>query len=352
MMAHMSTHLRDYDFTVPNDLIAQTPRARRDASRLMVLVRSGACKPIHARFHALPHFLRDGDVLVRNVTRVIPARLYGRKAQTNGAVEILLLERIAAETTTTVRYIAMAQPLRRLPRGTEIIFHDKLLRGRIVARERDRVIIDFHCTGAFEEVLAQLGTMPLPPYITARLTDAARYQTIYAKYGESAAAPTAGLHFTPALFTALKARGIHIVDIELTVGLGTFATIKTEDVRDHTMHEEHFTITREAAQAITAARAQGRRIVAIGTTVVRALESATQADGTLATGRQSTRIFIHPGYRFRTVDALITNFHLPRSSLILLVSAFASRTCILAAYEEAVERRYRFFSFGDAMLII
>ncbi len=348
----MSDRLTDYAIDIPEELIAQTPQSRRDASRLMVLHRTrGTVR--HAQFSQLPQLLRHGDLLVRNATRVIPARLLGQKEGTGGAVEMLLLHRVSkAPAGAVARYQVMAQPLRRLGVGTRVVFGDGVLRAQVVSRTQEVLTVDFFSTVTMEEALAQCGEMPLPPYITRRLHDPQRYQTVYATEGASAAAPTAGLHFTSDICSQLRHRGVEIVDITLTVGLGTFAAIRSEDISQHEMHTEHYNISTAAAEAITTARQHGRRIIAVGTTVVRALESAVDDHGVIRSGTRSTNIFIRPPHTFRVVDAMITNFHVPQSSLIIMVSAFASREHILHAYACAVRERYRFFSFGDAMMII
>lgn len=339
--------LSDFDFYLPDELIAQTPVEPRDRSRLLVLFReTGATK--HGTFRDLADYLNAGDVLVLNDTRVIPARLMGVKAGTGGQVELLLLKRLGID-----RWETLVRPGRRVHEGTEIVFGN----GELVAvgeesTETGGRVMRFRFDGAFEEVLDRLGKMPLPPYITASLDDPERYQTVYSRVRGSAAAPTAGLHFTKEFLEELQTRGIKIAYITLHVGLGTFRPVQTEDIRKHRMHSEYYEISEEAARTVNDARREGRRIVAVGTTCVRTLESVADPSGFIEPRAGWTDIFIYPGYRFRAVDAMVTNFHLPKSSLVMLVSAFAGRENVLAAYREAVDERYRFFSFGDAMLII
>ncbi len=338
-----------FDFHLPEELIAQSPLPHRSASRLMVLHRETG-KLEHRSFSDLTEYLRPKDVLVINDTRVRPARLIGTKKATGGRVEILLLKPLGDD-----RWEVLAKPARRLKPGHAIRFGNGELQA-VVEGESDvaggRIVRLLYEAEDLEALLERLGEMPLPPYIRRRLGDPERYQTVYARAVGSAAAPTAGLHFTPELLEALRARGVDIAAITLHVGLGTFRPVTAERVEDHRMHAEYYEVGEEAAERIRAARSQGGRVVAVGTTSVRTLESVAGMHGEIVPSRGWTDIFIYPGYRFRAVDALITNCHLPRSTLLMLVSAFASRQQILDAYREAVNRRYRFFSFGDAMLIL
>lgn len=341
----MSQRLRteDFDYELPEELIAQTPAEPRDASRLMVIdKRTGRWR--HQIFRDLPAFLRPGDVLVRNNTRVLPARMHGVKAPTGGRVELLLLQRISADT-----WEAMVKPGRRVAPGAVLVFGD----GKLTAQVLDRTpsghrIVRFRSVGPLDEVLHEVGEVPLPPYIQEKLHDPERYQTVYAKKAGSAAAPTAGLHFTPELLDTLSRYGVVLCDVTLHVGPGTFRPVKAEFVQDHEMHAEYYEVPEETATAVAAAKRDGRRVIAVGTTSARTLEAYA------ATGQASgwTDLFIYPGYQWRLVDGLLTNFHLPRSSLLMLVSAMLGRENTLAAYREAVAQRYRFFSFGDAMLIL
>jgi S-adenosylmethionine:tRNA ribosyltransferase-isomerase len=339
--------LSDFDFHLPDELIAQKPVEPRDRSRLLVLFRdTGAIQ--HRGFRDLGDYLGPGDVLVLNDTRVIPARLIGTKAATGGQVELLLLKRLSLD-----RWETLVRPGRRVHEGTEIVFGN----GELVAVGEESTdaggrVVRFRFDGAFEEVLDWLGKMPLPPYITLPLDDPERYQTVYSRVRGSAAAPTAGLHFTKDFLRDLQNRGISVAYITLHVGLGTFRPVQTEDIREHQMHSEYYAISQEAARTVAKAQQEGRRVVAVGTTCVRTLESVADADGFIQAGSGWTDIFIYPGYRFKVLDAMVTNFHLPKSSLVMLVSAFAGREKVLAAYREAVEERYRFFSFGDAMLVL
>lgn len=338
-----------FDFHLPEELIAQTPLPRRSDSRLMVLHR-GSGELEHRHFSDLTNYLRPKDVLVINDTRVRPARLIGMKKETGGRVEILLLRPLGED-----RWEVLAKPARRLKPGGTVLFGNGVLQA-VVEGESDvaggRIVRLLYETEDLEALLNRLGEMPLPPYIRKRLEDPERYQTVYAKAVGSAAAPTAGLHFTPELLEEIRDKGVDIVPITLHVGLGTFRPVTAERVEEHRMHAEYYEVGEDAAKRIRAARKQGGRVVAVGTTTVRTLESVAGSHGEIVPSRGWTDIFIYPGYRFRAVDALITNFHLPRSTLLMLVSAFASREQILAAYQEAVNRRYRFFSFGDAMLIL
>ena len=337
--------LSDFMYDLPEERIAQTPVEPRDHSRLMVLHRD-TDQIEHKHFYDVIDYLNPGDVLVINETRVIPARLFGERAG-GGACEVLLLRQLGPK-----RWETLVKPGKKLKPGAEITFGGGRLRARIAeTTDVGGRIVDFDCEGTFEAALDELGEMPLPPYIHERLEDKERYQTVYAKQEGSAAAPTAGLHFTPELLDRIREKGVDVVPVLLHVGLGTFRPVKTENVEEHEMHSEYFEVTAEAAARINAARERGGRVVAVGTTSVRPLESAAE-NGVLLPKRGETSIFIKPGYRFQMVDALITNFHLPGSTLVMLVSALYDREKILAAYEEAVRDEYRFFSFGDAMLIL
>ena len=345
----MMTQLKKSDFyyELPKELIAQHPLADRSASRLMHVNRQTG-EISHHHFTDIKQFLRAGDCLVLNNTRVIPARLYGRREDTGGAVEVLLLRR-----RELMLWEVLVKPGKKAKVGMRLDFGDGLLKAQVedVVEEGNR-LLRFSCDGVFEEILDQLGEMPLPPYITEKLEDKNRYQTVYAKYDGSAAAPTAGLHFTEALLEQIKAMGVDIAFVTLHVGLGTFRPVKEENVLDHHMHTEWYEVTGEAAEKINRARAGGGRVICVGTTSCRTLESVAGEDGTVRATSGETDIFIYPGYRFKATDGLITNFHLPESTLIMLVSALVSREQILAAYREAVAQKYRFFSLGDAMIII
>lgn len=337
--------LSDFMYDLPEERIAQTPAEPRDHSRLMVVHRDSH-ELEHRHFYDVIDYLKPGDVLVINETRVIPARLIGERP-TGGACEVLLLRQLAPK-----RWETLVKPGKKLKPGAEVIFGGGRLKGHVLeTTDVGGRIVEFECKGAFEAALDELGEMPLPPYIHEKLQNRERYQTVYAKQEGSAAAPTAGLHFTPELMARIRAKGIEIVPVLLHVGLGTFRPVKVENVEEHEMHSEYFEVTEEAAARINAARQRGGRIIAVGTTSVRTLESAAE-NGVLLPKRGETKIFIRPGYRYQMVDALITNFHLPGSTLMMLVSALYDREHIIAAYEEAVRREYRFFSFGDAMLIL
>jgi S-adenosylmethionine:tRNA ribosyltransferase-isomerase len=341
-------HIADFDYDLPQELIAQKAVEPRDASRLFVLHRDSDLQE-HRYFYNLPGYLKAGDVLVLNHTRVIPARMWGRRAGTGARIEVLLLTRLERDT-----WEALVKPGKRVPVGTEIYFGRGELKARALATTASggRVLQFFYQQGPFEALLERLGEMPLPPYIKEKPVDPGRYQTVYARQEGAAAAPTAGLHFTPGLLEKLQEQGVRVVYLLLHVGLGTFRPVKVENIKEHHMHAEYYEVTAAAAAAINASRAAGGRIVAAGTTVVRTLETVSTAHGIVKPGSGWTDIFIYPGYRFKAVDCMITNFHLPRSTLLMLVSAFAGREKILAAYRAAVARRYRFFSFGDAMLIL
>lgn len=337
----------DFDYNLPEERIAQTPVEPRDHSRLLVYDRKdGSIRHLH--FYDLPRFLTPQDILVVNETKVIPARLLGEKEDTGVPVEILLLKRLEKDLWET-----LVRPGRRLKPGTFCTFGGGLLRAEIVANTEDGGRqVRFHYSGVFEELLDRLGQMPLPPYIHEKLEDRSRYQTVYAKQEGSAAAPTAGLHFTPELLGKIADMGVPVQPVLLHVGLGTFRPVKEEDLSNHHMHVEHFEVTPEAADRINAVRAAGGRCICVGTTSVRTLESAAGEDNIVRAGSGDTGIFITPGYRFRATDALITNFHLPQSTLLMLISALMGREEALRVYNIAVEEKYRFFSFGDAMLIL
>ena len=337
----------DFYYDLPEELIAQTPLLQRDHSRLMTLDRKTG-KVSHEHFYNIIDHLVPGDCLVINDTRVLPARLYGQKTGGgSAAVEVLLLENVEGDLWDCIVY-----PGRRLKEGATISFGDGQLTAVVEGVKPDgNRLIRFSYEGIFLEHLERLGTMPLPPYIKKKLQDQERYQTVYSRENGSAAAPTAGLHFTPELLEKIREKGVDIVRITLHVGLGTFRPVKEEEITDHVMHSERYCVTEEAARRINAARARGGRVVCVGTTSCRTLETVTDEQHVTHPGSGSTSIFIYPGYRFKGVDAIITNFHLPESTLIMLVSAFSTREIVLAAYEDAVRERYRFFSFGDAMFL-
>ncbi len=338
--------VKDFDYELPEELIAQDPLEDRSSSRLMVLDKeTGSIR--HRIFRDITEELEPGDCLVINNTRVIPARLFGVKRDTGAVIEVLLLKRRENNIWET-----LVKPGRKARPGTVLDFGEGLLTGEVVdiVDEGNR-LIRFSYEGIFEEILDQLGQMPLPPYITHPLKDKNRYQTVYAKYDGSAAAPTAGLHFTEQLLEQIRQKGVEIASVTLHVGLGTFRPVKVDKIEEHHMHSEFYRIEEEEAKKINRAKESGHRIVSVGTTSCRTLESAADENGHLEAKSGWTDIFIYPGYRFKCIDALITNFHLPQSTLVMLVSALAGREHILAAYEEAVRERYRFFSFGDAMLI-
>lgn len=336
----------DFFFELPKELIAQDPLEDRSASRLMVIHRkTGAIE--HKYFTDIIDYLEPGDCLVRNNTKVIPARLYGTREDTGAVIELLLLKRRQGDVWET-----LVKPGKKARTGAKILFGEGLLRGEIVeVLEDGNRLIQFSYEGIFEEILDQLGQMPLPPYITHKLQDKNRYQTIYAKYDGSAAAPTAGLHFTEELFEKLEKKGVIVANVTLHVGLGTFRPVKVDDVTKHHMHSEHYFIEPEEAKKIQQAKEKGGRIICVGTTSCRTLESAADENGNIKACEGDTEIFIYPGYSFKIMDELITNFHLPESTLLMLVSALAGKDFIMKAYEEAVKERYRFFSFGDAMFI-
>ena len=335
----------DFDFYLPQELIAQTPLERRDASRLLTLDKNTGAVG-HHRFYELPRFLRPGDCLVLNDSRVLPARLIGRRP-TGGACEVLLLVDRGDNL-----WECLVRPGRKLKPGARVIFGDGRLTATVEAELNDgKRAVRFQYQGIFLEILEQLGRMPLPPYIKAELEDQERYQTVYSRVAGSAAAPTAGLHFTTELLDRIRGMGVKVCYVTLHVGLGTFRPVKAEDITDHEMHSEFCMISGETAGIINETKQNGGRVICVGTTSCRTVESFAAEDGTLSERSGWTDIFIYPGYRFKVLDALITNFHLPQSTLIMLVSALAGRERVLAAYEAAVREKYRFFSFGDAMFI-
>ena len=338
---------QDFYYDLPQELIAQDPLEDRSSSRLLVLDKKTG-ETQHHTFREIVNYLNPGDCLVINDTKVIPARLIGAQEETGAKIEVLLLKRKQNDVWET-----LVKPGRKAKPGTRISFGDGLLKGEVidVVDEGNR-LIRFEYDGIFEEILDQLGQMPLPPYITHQLKDKDRYNTVYAAHEGSAAAPTAGLHFTPELLEEIGRKGVDIARVTLHVGLGTFRPVKVDDVENHHMHSEFYMIDEEAAEKINGAKARGGRVICVGTTSCRTIESAADENGRLKACSGWTEIFIYPGYTFKALDGLITNFHLPESTLIMLVSALAGREHVLAAYEEAVRERYRFFSFGDAMLII
>ena len=341
----------DFDYNLPEELIAQTPLKDRDTSRLLVVDRETKTYEDH-HFYNIIDFLSPGDALVLNETKVLPARIIGTKPKTGGFVELLLLKEHEKDT-----WECLARPQKRLKIGTVIHFGSDIKEPLLIAtvtdiKDEGVTFVKFSYNGIFLEILEKLGTMPLPPYIHEKLKDQSRYQTVYAKNLGSAAAPTAGLHFTPELLNKIKAKGVKIIKITLHVGLGTFRPVQVDDVTKHQMHTESYEITEEAAKEINEVKQNGGKIIAVGTTTVRTLETvATRHDGKIVADRGETDIFIYPGYQFKIVDSLITNFHLPKSTLLMLVSAFATKDLIFRAYHHAVEDKYRFFSFGDAMFI-
>lgn len=338
--------VKDFYYDLPQELIAQDPLEDRSSSRLMVLDKiTGEVE--HRHFKDIVEYLRPGDCLVINNTKVIPARLYGVKEGTEAKIEILLLKRKENDIWET-----LVKPGKKCKIGTKIVFGEGILTGEVVdIVEEGNRLIQFHYEGIFEEILDRLGQMPLPPYITHQLQDKNRYQTVYAKYDGSAAAPTAGLHFTPELLQQVRDMGVEIAEVTLHVGLGTFRPVKVDNILEHHMHSEFYMVTQEAADKINNAKKNGHRVICVGTTSCRTIESAADENGILKESSGWTEIFIYPGYQFKVLDCLITNFHLPESTLLMLVSALAGREHVLAAYEEAVKEGYRFFSFGDAMFI-
>lgn len=357
---------KDFYYDLPKELIAQTPLANRSESRLMVVNRDFGIYE-HRHFYDIIEYLNPGDCLVINNTKVIPARLIGHREGTGGAVEVLMLNRytpfsdrrrdlqpLLEEYSANGENLweCLVKPGRKARKGQRIVFGDGRLTALVVDVKPDgNRIISFEHEGIFEEVLDALGTMPLPPYIHESLEEQSRYQTVYAKYEGSAAAPTAGLHFTKELLEKIRAMGVQIAEVTLHVGLGTFRPVQVEDVNEHRMHSEYFVVSEEAAERINRAKEEGRRVIAVGTTSCRTLESAAE-NGRVRAICGHTDIFIYPGYEFQIVDALVTNFHLPESTLMMLISALAGKELIMSAYEEAVREKYRFFSFGDAMLIV
>lgn len=336
----------DFDYYLPEELIAQTPVEPRDSSRLLVYDRKSG-EVYHKHFYDLPQFLRKGDVLVRNNTKVLPARMFGYTGN-GGKVEILLLKRF-----NLTDWEVLVKPGRKARTGTVLTVSEELI-AEVIGINDDvgSRTVRFSFNGVFEDVISRVGEMPLPPYITKKLEDGTRYQTVYAKTDGSAAAPTAGLHFTDRLLREIKDNGVEIVDILLHVGLGTFRPVKADDIKDHRMHSEYYEITESAAERINLAKKEGRRIIAVGTTSVRTLESVADENGFVKAQKGNTEIFIYPPYKFRCVDSLITNFHLPKSTLVMLVASMTGREKILDLYNLAVENRYRFFSFGDSMLVL
>ena len=337
----------DYYFDLPQEQIAQDPLEDRSSSRLLVLDKETG-EYSHHVFREITEFLKPGDCLVLNNTKVIPARLFGEKEGTQAKIEILLLKRKENDVWET-----LVKPGKKAKVGTKIIFGGGLLVGEVIdIVEEGNRLIQFTYEGIFEEILDQLGQMPLPPYITHQLKDKNRYQTVYAKYDGSAAAPTAGLHFTPELLQQVKDMGVDIAEVTLHVGLGTFRPVKVDNILEHHMHSEFYMVTQEAADKINNAKKSGHRVICVGTTSCRTIESAADENGMLKESSGWTEIFIYPGYQFKVLDCLITNFHLPESTLLMLVSALAGKEQVMRVYEEAVQERYRFFSFGDAMIIL
>ena len=336
----------DFNYNLPEELIAQVPIHKRDESRLMVLNRETQTIE-HKIFKDIINYLEPGDCWVRNNTKVIPARLYGKK-ETGANVEFLLLNNIEGDT-----WECIVRPGNKLHPGTKVIFGDGLLKANVLeVMQGGTRKVEFNYNGIFNEILDQIGLMPLPPYIHETLKEKERYQTVYAKYEGSAAAPTAGLHFTPELLEKLQEKGVEVANVTLHVGIGTFRPVKEDEVEKHDMHSEHFYIKKEDAEKINKAKKEGKRIISVGTTSCRVLETIADENGFVKETEGDTKIFIYPGYKFKCLDALITNFHLPQSTLLMLVSALAGKDYILKAYNEAVREKYRFFSFGDAMLII
>ena len=339
-------NIKEFYYDLPEELIAQDPLADRSSSRLLTLDKNSGAFSHHV-FRDIVDYLNPEDCLVINNTKVIPARLMGEKEATGAGIEVLLLKRKEDNVWET-----LVKPGKKARPGARISFGGGLLVGEVIdVVEEGNRLIKFEYEGIFEEILDQLGQMPLPPYITHRLEDKNRYQTVYAKHDGSAAAPTAGLHFTPELLEKIKAKGIRIAEVTLHVGLGTFRPVKVENILEHHMHSEFYMVDEEAAEIINETKKNGGRVICVGTTSCRTIESASSEDGTIKAGSGWTEIFIYPGYKFKMLDALITNFHLPESTLLMLISALAGRDNVMAAYEEAVKERYRFFSFGDAMFI-
>lgn len=342
----MSLNTKDYYYDLPKELIAQTPVYPRDSSRLLVLKKDGSIE--HKHFYDIIDYLNPGDVLVRNNTRVIPARIYGKKEGTGADIEFLLLKRLSIDTWEII-----LRPAKRVKIGGKVVFGDGELVGEIIEIKDDgNRIVKFTYDGVFEDILDRIGNMPLPPYITEKLEDKERYQTVYSKVEGSAAAPTAGLHFTDELLKRIQDKGIKIVDVLLHVGLGTFRPVSCENILEHKMHSEYYCVSKQAADMINEAKDRGGRVISVGTTSTRVLESVCQKYGKVTACEGDTDIFIYPGYEFKAVDGIITNFHLPESTLIMMISAFRTREEILRVYKEAVDMKYRFFSFGDAMLVL
>lgn len=338
--------VKQFDFELPQELIAQTPIPNRDESRLLIMNRKNG-EIRHRHFFDLVEELRAGDCLVLNNTKVIPARLYGEMEGSGGAVEFLLLRRI-----DDTHWETMVRPGRKLREGKRVVFGGGQLKAEVEnVLDNGNRVVRFEFEGVFEQILDSLGEMPLPHYITHKLEDKERYQTVYAKYDGSAAAPTAGLHFTPELLQKLQEKGVELAYVTLHVGIGTFRPVKVDKVEDHEMHSEMYEVTQECADTINRCRANGGRIIAVGTTSCRTLETIANEDGTVKAGSGSTNIFIYPGYQMKTVDCLITNFHLPQSTLIMLVSTIGGYEHTMHAYAEAIAQRYRFYSFGDAMFV-
>lgn len=335
----------DFNYNLPEELIAQNPLEHREESRLLVLNRKNNTIE-HKGFKNFINFLNKGDALVLNNTRVIPARIFGSRRDKNEKIEVLLIKRLNKDTWET-----LVKPGKKLKIDTEIIFSEKLSGVVTDISEDGSRYIKFNYNGVFEEILDELGEMPLPPYITEKLDDKERYQTVYSKEKGSAAAPTAGLHFTKEILEEIEKKGIKIFYITLHVGIGTFRPVKVDDIKDHHMHSEYFSIDEATASELNFIKSKGGRVISVGTTTTRTLESMAESEGLIKSGSGWTDIFIYPGYDFKFVDCLLTNFHLPESTLLMLVSAFANKEIILEAYEEAIKERYRFFSFGDAMYI-
>lgn len=347
MKGRFNMKLSDFDFDLPEHLIAQTPLEKRDTSKLLILNRkTGQIE--HRHFYDIIDYLYEGDILVRNNTKVIPARLFGTKEETNGHVEVLLLKELNNNT-----WECLVGNARIVKVGTVITFGDGRLKAKCLEVKEEGIrIFEMIYEGIFYEILDQLGTMPLPPYIKEKLENPERYNTVYAKVEGSAAAPTAGLHFTEEIIEKIKAKGVQIVDVTLHVGLGTFRPVKVENVLEHHMHSEFYMMSKESADILNKAKANGQRIISVGTTSTRVLEANYTKYNCFKETNENTDIFIYPGYEFKAVDALITNFHLPKSTLLMLISALATKELVFKAYQEAIEREYRFFSFGDSMFII
>lgn len=346
-MQESTLKTQDFYYDLPQELIAQTPAEPRDSSRLMALDRKTG-RVRHCNFYDIIDFLNPGDCLILNDSRVLPARIYGVKEGTGAHVEFLLLENKGGDT-----WEALCKPGKRAKEGSRFLFGDGLFAGEVVGvREDGNRLVRFEYEGVFFHLLDQVGQMPLPPYIKEKLRDKERYQTVYSRETGSAAAPTAGLHFTPELLERIRAKGVETGFVTLHVGLGTFRPVSAENITDHKMHAEHYYMPRAAAELINRTKARGGRVIAVGTTSCRTIESVAQREGRFRESAGWTDIFIYPGYEFRGIDGLITNFHLPESTLLMLVSALAGRERVLAAYQEAVRGRYRFFSFGDAMLVV